>query len=91
MNRLGMMVDLSHVSHKTMRDVVVITKSPVMFSHTACYELARNYRNAPDDVLTRFKKNGGVATTFFASGFLNEVELKKADLETAVDHTCWNQ
>jgi membrane dipeptidase len=86
MNRLGMMVDLSHASHKTMRDVLDMAKSPIIFSHTACYELARNYRNVPDDVLSRLRGNGGVAMIFFVSRFLNAVEPKKADLETAVDH-----
>jgi membrane dipeptidase len=65
MNRLGMMIDLSHVSHKTMRDVLDITKSPVMFSHSACYAMANNYRNVPDDVLARLRDNGGVIMVFF--------------------------
>jgi membrane dipeptidase len=86
MNRLGMMIDLSHVSHKTMRDVLDITKSPVIFSHTGCYALARNYRNAPDDVLERLKGNGGVAMIYFVGGFLNVGEAEKADVETVVDH-----
>ncbi|KAK4940306.1 hypothetical protein LTR10_019522 [Elasticomyces elasticus] len=49
MNRLGMMIDLSHTSHKSMRQVLDITRSPVIFSHSACYALSANYRNAPDD------------------------------------------
>lgn len=86
MNRLGMMVDLSHTSHRTMRDVLAITRSPVMFSHIACYELAKSYRNAPDDVLARVKDNGGVVMVFFVKRFLNAVEPDKADIHTAVDH-----
>jgi membrane dipeptidase len=74
MNRLGMMVDLSHVSHKTMSDVLDIAKSPVIFSHTACYKLARNYRNVPDGVLSRLGGKGGVAMVFSVSRFLNAVE-----------------
>ncbi|KAF8858685.1 dipeptidyl aminopeptidase [Acephala macrosclerotiorum] len=86
MNRLGMMVDLSHVSHKTMRDVLDITKSPVMFSHSACYALARNYRNVPDDVLERLRENGGVIMVFFVKRFLNSEHPDMADMETAMDH-----
>lgn len=59
MNRLGMMVDLSHTSHNAMRQVLDITRSPVIFSHSACYALAANYRNAPDDVIERLRENGG--------------------------------
>lgn len=71
MNRLGMMVDLSHVSHKTMRDVLDMTQSPVMFSHSACYALAKNYRNVPDGVLERLRDNGGVIMVFFVKRFLD--------------------
>jgi membrane dipeptidase len=59
MNRLGMMVDLSHTSHNAMRQVLDIAQSPVIFSHSACYALAANYRNAPDDVISRLRENGG--------------------------------
>jgi membrane dipeptidase len=86
MNRLGLMVDLSHVSHKTMRDVLAIAKSPVMFSHSSCYRLAENFRNVPDDVLRRLKVNGGVINIMFVKRFLNAIEPEKATMETAVDH-----
>jgi membrane dipeptidase len=86
MNRLGMMVDLSHVSHRTMRDVLGVTRSPVMFSHSACYELARNYRNVPDDVLAALKKNGGVIMVMFVKRFLDAENPESADMQTAVDH-----
>ncbi|EXJ78932.1 hypothetical protein A1O3_08432 [Capronia epimyces CBS 606.96] len=86
MNRLGMMVDLSHVSHQTMRQVLDRTRSPVMFSHSACYQLARNYRNVPDDVIARLKTNGGVLMVMFVKRFLNAQEPEAANLETAVDH-----
>lgn len=86
MNRLGMMVDLSHVSHGTMRDVLRVTRSPVMFSHSACYALARNYRNVPDDVLRGLKENGGVVMVMFVKRFLNAVAPESADMQTAVDH-----
>ena len=67
MNRIGMMVDLSHVSHNTMRDVLRVTRSPVMFSHSSCYTLAKNYRNVPDDVLRSLKANGGVIMVMFVT------------------------
>lgn len=86
MNRLGMMIDLSHTSHKAMRNILDITRSPVIFSHSACYQLAANYRNAPDDVIARLRTNGGVLMVFFVKRFLNAQNPDAADLETAVDH-----
>ncbi|TVY34787.1 putative dipeptidase [Lachnellula occidentalis] len=86
MNRLGMMVDLSHVSHESMRDVLRATRSPVMFSHSACYALARSYRNVPDDVLRGLRENGGVVMVMFVKRFLNAVDPESADMQTAVDH-----
>ena len=86
MNRLGMMIDLSHVSHKTMRQVLDLTQSPVIFSHSGCYSLAQNYRNAPDDVLSRLKHNGGVIMIYFVAYFLDVDDPRRANVETAVDH-----
>ncbi|KAH8700124.1 dipeptidyl aminopeptidase [Talaromyces proteolyticus] len=86
MNRLGMMVDLSHASHRTMRQVLEITRSPVIFSHSTCYSLARNYRNAPDDVIEALKSNGGVLMVMFVKRFLNAEDPEAANIETVVDH-----
>ncbi|MEP7245362.1 MAG: dipeptidase [Gammaproteobacteria bacterium] len=60
MNRLGMFVDVSHVSADTMRDALRISRAPVVFSHSNAYAICPHSRNAPDDVLLLLKKNGGV-------------------------------
>ncbi|XP_041454046.1 dipeptidase 1-like [Lytechinus variegatus] len=71
MNRLGMLIDLSHVSVKTMNDVLDIVTAPVMFSHTSAYELCNHYRNAPNSILTRVKENGGVVMVNFYTKYIN--------------------
>lgn len=86
MNRLGMMVDLAHVSHQSMRQILDIAQSPVIFSHTTCYNLAQNYRNAPDDVIARLPENGGVLMVMFVQRFLNATHPTSATVETVVDH-----
>lgn len=86
MNRLGMMVDLAHVSHQTMRDVLDVTEAPVIFSHSTCYELAKVYRNAPDDVLVRLRENGGLLMVMFVRYFLDKENPGAANIETVVDH-----
>lgn len=69
MNRLGMLVDISHVSFETMRDVLRISRAPVIASHSGAYAVAAHVRNLPDDVLRLIARNGGVVMVVFFSGY----------------------
>jgi membrane dipeptidase len=77
MNRLGMMVDISHVADKTFWDVIATTKAPVIASHSSARALTNAPRNMTDEMLQAVAKNGGVVQVNFYSGFLDE-DYRKA-------------
>jgi membrane dipeptidase len=77
MNRLGMLVDISHVSDKTFWDTIATTKAPVIASHSSARALNRHARNMTDDMLKAVAKNGGVVMVNYFSAFIGE-EYRKA-------------
>lgn len=83
MNRLGMMVDVSHVSDKTFWDVIEVSKAPIIASHSSARALTNVERNMTDDMLRAVAKNGGVVMVNFAGSFLTETPVKRTPEQRA--------
>jgi membrane dipeptidase len=92
MNRIGMVVDLSHVAATTMRDALATTTAPVLFTHSSCRAVTDHPRNVPDDVLGALAANGGVCMVTFVPRFVSaavvewDAQLQHAMTAAGLDH-----
>lgn len=73
-NELGVVIDLAHASHRTMMDVLEVTKKPVVISHACTWSVRKHPRNVRDEVLDALRRNGGVIGVTFVSAFLTDKE-----------------
>ncbi|KAF6816599.1 membrane dipeptidase [Colletotrichum musicola] len=86
MNRIGMMVDLSHTSHKTQLDVLVLSRAPVLFSHSSCFSLCNHRRNVTDEALDKLGENGGIIMICFLPSLVDAGDGSKPTVGQIADH-----
>ena len=86
MNRIGMLVDISHVAPSTMQAALDASRAPVIFSHSSCRALTDHVRDVPDDVLARLADNGGVVMITFVPDFVSQACADHSAAEDAERH-----